>query len=331
MSLPALCLAPHEVGDLASGEPLCAPAEMRVRVGLRLAASFYCARWIRLSNGKFDLVARRETPHAPLLRFAFGRTAPRQKVNLTTLIKGGFMRDLFFGADQKLIKNRGNWAGELILSPNGQSCWQAPDGEIAPFRWHNLQPNRELPNWWRTRATDAEIEAEVRAMLGDKNSDCAFSWAWLGWSHVQRNRVWARAERGDLDECERLLRAIAGVDVNWQSGMGRDLVFELGAMYLPFAAGETIHSHIFDGTNIQEFSESQYRLFALVFAHFGLNMNQPMERYSAARHYSHRHGYVWRLAIVPPSQHERLESLLDLRDWLRDKVSPAELSELMPQ
>ena len=330
MPLPELCLSPHEAGDLAFDEPLCAPAEMRARVGQWLW-SFYSARWIRLSNGKFDLVARRETPDAPLLRFAFGRTAPRQKVNLTTLIKGGFMRDLFFGADQKLLKNRGNWAGELILSPNGQSCWQAPDGEIAPFRWHNLKPNRDLPNWWRTRATDAQIEAEVRAMLTDETSDCAFGWTWLHWSQRQRNRVWARVERGDLDECERIARAIARCDASWQAEPSRDLVFDLDALQRPFGAEDCINGHLADGADVHEFSASQNRLFQLVFQQFGINRNQPMESYSTARHYSHRYGYIWRLPVALPSQHERLEALMDVRDWLRDQVSPDELAELMNQ
>lgn len=180
--LPELCLSPHEVGDLAFDEPLCAPATSRVHARHWLATSFYNARWIRLASGKFDLVARHETPDAPLMRFAFGRmdNAPPRKPDLAEMIgRGDYMRCLFFGADQKLIETRGNWAGELILSPDGRSCWCAPGGEIAPFRWHDLKPNRELPRWWRASATDAQIEAAVRTMLRDETSDCAFSWTWL--------------------------------------------------------------------------------------------------------------------------------------------------------
>lgn len=333
MLMPQLCLAPHEVGDLAFDEPLCAPATLRVRAG-RWLWSLYSARWIGLANGTFDLVVRREEPDAPLMRFAFGRAdnAPSRKPDLVELIgRGDYIRCLFFGADQKLIEKRGNWAGELVLSPNGQSCWQAPDGEIAPFEWHNLKANRELPRWWLARATDAQIEAEVRAMLRDEIGDCAFAWTWLRWSQRQRGRVWVRAGRGDLDECERVLRAIVRADAHWQSGATRKLVFDLGALDSPFATENSINGHLLDDAKYQEFSASQNRLFRLVFEHFGLSLNRPMESYSAARHYSHRHGYVWRLPVALPSQHERLEALMDVRAWLRDKVSPDELAELMEQ
>lgn len=331
MPLPELCLAPHEVGDLASSEPLCAPAISRVRAGRWLSAS-YNARWIQLANGKFDLVVRREVPDAPLMRFAFGRAnnAPPHKPDLAKLIaRGDYMRCMFFGSDQKLIENRGNWAGELVLSPDGRSCWQAPDGEIAPFEWHNLKANRELPRWWRADATDSHIAAEVRAMLLDETSECAFSWRWLSWSQRERNRVWARVERGDLDACERVLRAIVRCDASWQTEPSRDLVFDLGALQQPFSAEDSINGHLFYGADACEFSASQNRLFRLVFEQFGLSLNRPMESYAAARHYSHRHGYVWRLPVALPSQHERLEALFDVRDWLRDRVSSEELATLM--
>ena len=332
--LPDLCLLPHEVGDLASDEPLCAPATMRVRVGRWRSASFYGARWIRLANGKFDLVARREAPDAPLLRFAFGRVdnAPRDKPDLAKLIgRCDFARCLFFGAGQKLMENRGNWQGELILSSNGESCWRAPDGEIAPFRWRNLKPNQALPREWRTRANDAQIEAAVRAMLHDETSDCAFGWRWLSWNPRQRQRVWARAERGDLDGCEQLLRAIVRCDDRWQTGSARDLVFDLGALRQPFAPGDALDGRLYDGSAVHEFCAAQNRLLALVFERFGLRLNQPMETYAAARHYSHRFGYVWRVPVAFPSQHERLEALMDVRAWLRDKVAAPELAELMEE
>lgn len=331
MTLPDLCVLPHEVGDLASAETLCAPATLRTRVRRWLATSFHSARWIQLANGKFDLVARREVPDSPLLRFEFGATAPREALDLATLISDGFMRTLFFGADQKLIETRGNWVGQLILSANGESCWQAPDGEIAPFRWHDLKPNQGLSQEWRARATDAQIATEIGAMLEDQASDCAFSWTWLGWSPRQRGRVWARAQGDDLDGCERVLRAIVRCDTHWQTEPSRELVFDLGALQRPFSSANSVNGQFYDGARFRDFSASQNRLFALVFERFGLNLNQPMERYSAARYYSHRHGYLWRLPVDLPSQHERLEALLDVRDWLRNKVSSAELDELMSE
>lgn len=333
MPLPELCLLPHEVGDLAPDEPLCAPAMLRARAWRWFSMSFYNARWIGLANGKFDLVARREVPDAPLMRFAFGMAdnAPCDFPHLAKLIgRGDFMRCLFFGADQKLIETRGNWHGELILSPDGRSCWQSPNGEIAPFEWRNLKARRPMPDWWRARATDAQIEAEVCAMLRDEASDCAFAWAWLHWSERQRGRVWARAGRGDLDACERVVRAIVRADSTWQSEPSRDLNFDLSVLDFPFAAETSINGHLLYDAKSQEFSASQNRLFRLVFEQLGLSLNRSMESYSAARHYSHRHGSIWRLTIALPSQHERLEALFEVRDWLRDKVSSTELTELMP-
>ena len=333
MDLPDLCLAPHEVGDLASSESLCAPAEMRVRVGLWRSASVYHARWIGLSDGKFDLVARRDAPDAPLLRFSFKRvdTAPPNFKLAKAIARCDCLRCLFFGADQKLIGHRGRWAAQLILSSDGQSCWQAPDGEIAPFRFSHLKPNQLLPRTLRTRESDAHIEAEVRAMLRDENSDCAFGWTWLHWSARQRNRVWARAQRGSLEECEKILRAITRSDRMWQTEPSRDLVLELGALEGRFGENNSIQAYLFAGRDNQEFSAAQNRLLSLVFAHFGISLNQPVERYGAARHYSHRHGYTWRISLDLPSQHERLEALFDVRDWLRDKIPTDELTSLMKE
>ena len=39
----------------------------------------------------------------------------------------------------------------------------------------------------------------------------------------------------------------------------------------------------------------------------------------------------WQIPVFAPTMHERLEAQLQLRDWLRDKVSPTELAELMGQ
>ena len=331
--LPELCLAPHEVGDLAPGEPLCAPADRRARAG-RWRWALYSARWIRLANGTFDLVARREAPGAPLLRFAFGKAdkTSRGKTDLAELIgRWDYVRCLFFGADQDLIKARGNWRGELVLSPDGQSCFRAPDGEVAPFRWHGLGPNQQLLRWWLARASDAQIEIAVREMLKDGHSDCAFAWAWLHRSAPRRARVWVRANHGDLDECERITRAIAvaSADADWQNAAKRTLIFEVGEMKSPFVTGDDVAGTLFDGVETREFSALQNRLFALVFAHFGLNLNAPMENYATARHISHAQGYAWRLSLALSSQHERLEARLQLREFLRDKVSSAELTELM--
>ncbi len=53
-----------------------------------------------------------------------------------------------------------------------------------------------------------------------------------------------------------------------------------------------------------------------------------LKQSSAAENWSHR-SFTLRLRVNSPTQHERLEALFQLRDWLSDKAAPDEIELLL--
>ena len=73
------------------------------------------------------------------------------------------------------------------------------------------------------------------------------------------------------------------------------------------------------------------RLAELIFAHFGVSCDDEFVKSQTATHSERRAQTRYTIVVPIATAHERLEAQLQLRDFLRDKVSPVELAELMPQ
>ena len=153
-----------------------------------------------------------------------------------------------------------------------------------------------------------------------------------------------RLKRGTLKECERLLHAALWSDSlylepfyledelvkegNWtwkfnmigfnaklaESGMDRAILAGVATEDSSFVLHPRLH-----------------RLAELIFVHFGVSCDDEFIKSQIATHgYGTRRAQTHYIVPVPtPTAHEQLEANLHLRDWLRDKVSPAELTELM--
>ncbi len=110
----------------------------------------------------------------------------------------------------------------LMFCTSGTPTW---DKEALPFNrnsfswrvargaWRVTERRSEvLCAHWRARVSDDRVAREVTEMLGDSNSDCAFSWRWMSLSKTERRRLKWKMANGNWNQCEAVLRAIA-----WQN------------------------------------------------------------------------------------------------------------------
>ena len=74
-----------------------------------------------------------------------------------------------------------------------------------------------------------------------------------------------------------------------------------------------------------------HRLAELIFSYFGISCDDEFIKSQITTHgYGARHNLTYYVVAVPnPTAHEQPEAQLQLRDFLRDKVTPDELAALM--
>ena len=218
MALPDLCLLPHEAGDLAPDEPLCAPATHRI-TSKKHPQHIYLVRWIAVEvapDRKYIWMARRESvANAPLLRDERGTSD--LKMLCSHLMRGKFERRLFFDSQLHLASTR-DWQFSFCLGEVGSTSWAFPvNHQFCPnqapfnnghFRWPHLPEDKPLSRSWRTDTSDAQLEKEVAAILRDADSDGSFTFRWLQLSDPRARPTPICSYTGK----HRALRAIVALD-----------------------------------------------------------------------------------------------------------------------
>ena len=337
--LPDLCLAPYEVRDLAPDEPLCAPADWRVKTSWFGGETL--VRPVEFEGDKCTLVARHQGQRdAPLLRLNTSHRATRLLGN-DELIQNDirhsqFERRLAFDENGCLVKATGQTRALLHLHFTGQTFWINDREERFRFVWRGARREHRFNDKWRARATDNYIEREIGEMLADSDGDCAFAWTWLHRSHGERQSLLYSVARGSIDEVKALLRAICleGArelpDADWHLLL--DIAAGAGTEYYAGGASEIVnHSFLSGDHQTRRLSPRQVRLATLVLQHFELWRNWNAQIYTLVQErWRYGDGY-WQIPFSAPTAHQRLEAQLQIRDFLRDKVTPTELAELMPR
>ena len=342
MPLPDLCLAPHEAGDLAPGEPPCAPAEMRVRIWKWRCGGNYLLRRVKTTIAPQWVARRQSCADAPLLRlvcpprgqrsFLFSRFwSPRAEMRKTirAFKRGNFNRVIYFDGQIQLATEPENWRYALHIQSDGSPVWHSHDGAIAAFHWSDSHP--KITDVVRFNATDSEIESELSKMLEGANCDCAGALDWLALSRQEKDRQIYRVRRGTLDEFKALLRAMI-----WSESAGDEakiwmLYFSSGTLEVGLNDGIALDSLFISGRKETLPSPRHKRLLELARREFGLHYALDLVRRRSPVSQVAWNDYVLELKISVPTAHEQLEARLHLRDWLRNKVSSTELAELMPQ
>lgn len=334
MSLPDLCLLPHEMGDLAPDEPLCAPAIARVKIGRWWCRESYLLRPVRTTTFPTEWIARRESsPTAPLLRLFWPPSAELEEI-LISLKQGKFMRVLYFDEQIRLMTSLDVWHYALCIGHDGVAVWSARNGESAAFGW--LKPNSKLSTLWRAETTDSDIEHYLRQMLKDNDSDCAFALNWLQLSETEKDTLLVQVAHGNLEECRQLLWASLWIDSIWLSSQRWRWNIDIGwgsDYEAPTSDPRVMASRSDIENEIQgiELSPRLLRLLEIILAHFKLSHNRQTQSKTLVCNIRNLDNSCWNVPVPTPTAHEILEARLRLRDFLRDKLSPAELNELMPQ
>jgi len=155
-----------------------------------------------------------------------------------------------------------------------------------------------------------------------------------------------RLECGTLQECERLLCAALWSDSLYlepfyledelANGGNWSWKFNMIGFNSRLAASgmnSAIRANVATDESSFVLLSRLHRLAELIFSHFGINCDDEFIKSQINTHgYGARHNLTYYVVAVPnPTAHERLEAQLHLRDFLRDKVSPDELAELMGQ
>ena len=334
--LPDLCLAPHEVGELPPGEPLCAPAECRVRIWKWRGGGSYLFRFMTRGNGKKMFVARRErlvgSPWAsPLLRFHLMDEVAEAKLCL----QGDyFERVLLFRSDRRLATSPDDWQFCIKIDAVGVAWHQLRDRESFSFAWKGFEVNQCLDRAWRMNTSDAQVERDVKQMLADSSCDLAFVNRWANLSEQEKSRYLFLVAKGTLDLCQSVLRDVLWSDAaclkedawKWSIYMGSLDCAPVSVWYLYTCL---LESGIQNKNKERKLSNRQRYLLKLVVQHFGLHRNAEALNRNSIRHDWLHNGCDWEFTVPIPTAHERLEAGLRLREWLCDKVSPSKLAELV--
>ena len=337
MVLPDLCLLPHEAGDLAPGEPLCAPATHRL-ASKSLPGLIYLVRslWVGAGADQSAIwVARREfESSAPLLRVEKSYRASELRQLYADLSRGDFERRLFFESDFGLCAGR-QWHLCLALTRYGDSAWIFPGrdslAEQGRFRWPHLVKGENLSPQWRAHKNDGQIEREVTAMLGDADSDASFALRWLQMSAREREQTVFSTATETLGASERVLQWVLQVEGIWEQETVWTWFIDLNPWLgsLDYVGAVARESELQGDFEAAPLSARQSRLLELVVEYFDPQINEALREKTVVQQTLTANGYNWKVPVSAPTAHERLEAHLQLRAWLRGKVSPVELAELM--
>ena len=339
--LPHLRLLPHEVGDLKPEHALCAPADWRVKT--LWFGGEYLARAVEFESDQRTLVARQQgRTGAPLLRLNTSHLSTRLLENdeliLNDIRQNQFERRLAFDQNGRLVEAIEQTQALLHLDWRGQTYWVNGSEERFRFVWRGFDRKHCFDEKWRAGATDARIESDIATMLADKKSDCAFAWNWLDLSARERELSLYTVGRGSLAEVEALLRAVCMGEASELEGANWRLMLNVavgaGTEYYASGASEILlRSYLRNDEDTAQLSRGQIRMAVLILQHFELWRNWDAQTYTLVqeRWESGGGGHFWQIPFSAPSMHDLLEARLLLRDFLRDQVSPDEISELIGQ
>lgn len=274
MPLPELCLAPHEVGDLLAGEPLCAPADARVESGPR--AGDYLVRTVKsLRSGKI-IAARREMPTSPLLYVHHGGTLGNNTAG--KIEREMFNRLLYFDSNYRLTTSLGNYEYYLAISAgdkgdvNWKSLGVGGSGEVN-LRRFDRNPRWRCPVDWKFDTPDEQIERDINAMLRDENSYFAVAHGWTMLDAQGQARRLVRLVNGDWDEFMRCLRNLvwsfddSNSSVEWTltSRIHKRSHFASDSEFFAMLLMET---HLLTSVEYHRFSELQSQIFETMLRYF---------------------------------------------------------------
>ena len=318
MALPDIALSDLEMEDVYDGAPSVAPAAARFRVG---------NEWV-LARKDYDqfgdnllimCLDKRDSPKITAVYASYYNVPPLTFDNPETFLPNMNWR-------RKLSCKVGSLDLTLWVFEKGASWSLSSDEGFGRWEFPN-----EITLDWLLQISDDEIRAQTQPLLADAESDCHFAFRWLQMSARERNQTLFTTSRETLGHCEQVLQWIMQSQEDW----GRETVLtwfiDLNPRCenLKYAQAVTRDSELYSETHKLFFSARQSRLLELAVEYFNPRFNESLKEKTIVRDFRGGNASHWKVPIFTPTAHQRLEAQLQLRDFLRDKVSSTELAELM--
>ncbi len=308
MSLPRFDFAPHEWPPLAQGEREgLADAVFRavwdeegVEVAVRevRCAHFFLRFFCRLDQAQDKRIIARH--NAQPLAFAKARGKRDFAERLTIAIQ-----ESFYGRA---------WRIETSFIGVEGVQWVYLDSDGKSGCWHGAgSGSRALATAFRL-APGSSFEQEVN----DPSSDVRFALDWSRLSPFEQNKRAMNFLNGSWDELRDVVRSIAIIEEIFRVTPG--VAYNEGFYY----GGGMGHSNDF-GSKIN----SRLRVWCpCIDAYFAPSLNTQLHTQHKC---TQENRGLLQIALSPPTQHERLEAALFLRDWAQGKIPPDELRLLLPK
>ena len=339
MAKPTLILAPHELEpnrrDGKDGEPFGFRAlwfgKKTKFIGQLVGGEPSQMLFFRPKNeragGNFVLADHTCNPlNEDLRRFTchprFYRGAWKlEKDELPELIQNSWGRLFYLGEDMTPA-NEEDVKWRLFLTASGWAQWVAlPVGRGATFQWRDV-PAPEL-----TALPPTELLLWLRRDLRDPTGRFALSRQFAANDGSLSRLLWPLT-RGTYDEWEHIIRLFTTTRFDlWNSEkpVFVDLFTENGSSdvsRIRVILREPLK--VSEPPNLQKFARWTFEFF-----HPQLNRHLIAQCLEARRWSKDRNFLNMAICVEPPTQHERLEALLQLREWLCDKAAPDETEALL--
>ncbi len=227
----------------------------------------------------------------------------------------------YFVLDKSLnLADSTNGQNTLFLHWNGLGMFHKAGGGFARFRWN--QPC--LEEIWNLPVS--ELLAQFISRVHERGSEPQFAVWWAGLSNAEHFDLIFPLARGTYQEWQNICRLLPTAFVQpTNAGDAKS--------YFRFGIDGDLKAEIYQqsGRHAYQLIESLplQKLARWFHEYFLPKRNDELyERYLCARQWAQSPQHpICEVRIDQPTQHERLEALLQLRDWLRDKATPTEIEE----
>ena len=335
---PILRLAPHEIPPLRrrdlDDEPFVFRAPWnegeRDFIGQVVGQNYVQMIFFALSDeperGNFVNAPMRvsKNPNRPAPPIFEPRTYFRQedaKGILESTINNGWGRLYFLDEHLNLAQTETvRW--RLFLAQSGWGEWsKAPDfyEHSARFRW-NTDGNKARQ---MASLPPLELLELVRASLLEPRGDAVLAREFAVLRGFPRHKLCLPTTRGDYEQWKQLLHWYLQSHFPTKAQGKARLKIDLRN-----PRQNSIDKWLIGGA-CSVFGPDATRFCDWTRHYFAPQLDtEYLKRCSAAAHWSNR-TLTLGVGATSPTQHERLEALLQLRDWLADKATPAEIEALL--
>ena len=332
MPLPDFALGPLELEECAEDEPAIAPASARVRVG----EDWYLLRGASVDYYTSCVFLRLDAPDAPIVvghcydmdgmdvdeKLKEMQRCPQeilQKLFWHRRVDSGRKSVLNLPLKLRLYTNEAEWEVKLDV-----------DGNFSTAPWE-FSCSAE----WLLRASNQEVLSQVQEHLQDDMGDCAFALRWIDLADEEKSIESTSLKNGNWDDLATVLRCIA-----WEcyaDDLREDSEWEVSIEIADDAPeskwDECEVDDVFSMRTGDEldyaFSSEAARCLEILHSEYRPCYRQALLVYSAVKDVVDHGCFRRSFAVALPTQHERLEAHLRLREWLRGKVAPEEIPALL--